>query len=96
VLYCTVAVLLLQAHMLSMACAGVLFWAKRAKPAGLLAALRLVVVAHAVLPAAIRWAVEVCSTALRAAVLHSAHGVHGCSADLDIASGVEEPVINCR
>ncbi|WIA19144.1 hypothetical protein OEZ85_003792 [Tetradesmus obliquus] len=41
------------AHMLSMACAGVLFWSKRAKPAGLLAVLRLVVVAHAVAPAAI-------------------------------------------
>jgi hypothetical protein len=46
----------LQAHMLSMACAGVLFWSKRAKPAGQLAMLRLVVVAHAMAPAAIRWA----------------------------------------
>jgi hypothetical protein len=39
-----------------MACAGVLFWSKRAKPAGQLAVLRLVVIAHAVVPAAFRWA----------------------------------------
>jgi hypothetical protein len=38
-----------------MAAAGVLFWAKRAKPAALLVMLRLVLLAHALLPAAIRW-----------------------------------------
>eukprot|EP00775_Hariotina_reticulata_P004716 gene4718-4966_t len=38
-------------HMLSMAAVGVLFWSKRSKPAGVLPVLRVVLFAHAVLPA---------------------------------------------
>jgi hypothetical protein len=46
-----------QVHMLSMGAAGVLFWGKRSKPRAVLAALRLLVLAHSVAPAVIRWVV---------------------------------------